>query len=275
MLRNTNMTRRMVLALGWAFCLVAADTTESSANREMVRVALQKMSECNQRANKELLNTRRMDNKQFDGSGKLVSRNVYTLRRETWEDLIVTRVVSRDDKPLSEAELKAQDPAISKSVAAYRTRVAKGEKREESAEDEWLRQMPDALLYERAASESINGRPAIKLNFSPDAKWKAPSMRARIFEKVKGSIWIDEAEKHLVRLEAEVFDDVNIALGILGKIEKNTLFRMDRMRYEPDYWVQSYQRMRFNVRMMMVRKMRRDTEMQWKDFYPRPASKKA
>jgi hypothetical protein len=45
-------------------------------------------------------------------------------------------------------------------------------------------------------------------------------------QKTTGTLWIDRTDRELVKAEAEVFDTVNIGLGLLGGVGKGRRFTL-------------------------------------------------
>jgi hypothetical protein len=80
-------------------------------------------------------------------------------------------------------------------------------------------------------------------------------MRAKVFTKMNGRLWVDKADRELVRAEAETFDTVNVGLGFLGRVEKGTRFRLARTRLPDGAWVLDSQRIRFGARVLLVKWM--------------------
>jgi hypothetical protein len=74
----------------------------------------------------------------------------------------------------------------------------------------WLKEFPEALEYKKIGEEEITGRVAWVLEYSTRAGYKAQSLRARVFEKTQGKVWVDVADSQLVRVDAAVFDTVSI-----------------------------------------------------------------
>jgi hypothetical protein len=78
-------------------------------------------------------------------------------------------------------------------------------------------------------------------------------MRAKVFEKLRGKVWIDQSEGDMVRVEAEMFDSVNVGFGLLGKIDKGTRFELRKVRLGDGTWVPEKTHVRFAVRIMLLK----------------------
>jgi hypothetical protein len=139
-------------------------------------------------------------------------------------------------------------------------------------EQSWMSEMPDALVFRRAGFEDRNGRRAEILTFEPRPGYKPKQMRAKLFEKVRGKIWMDQADNELVKLDVLVFDDVSIGFGILGKLEKGTHFEMERKKWDIGVWFEEWQRVRFDAR-FLIKPVRQEIETRWKNVSIKPSPK--
>ncbi len=124
------------------------------------------------------------------------------------------------------------------------------------AEDtSWLAEFPEALEYKKVGEEEIAGRVTWVLECSPRAGYRARSLRARVFEKTRGRVWIDVADSQLVRVDAAVFDTVNIGWGMAAKIQKGTRFQIDRRKLPDGAWLPESQTIRFAAKVMLVKSL--------------------
>jgi hypothetical protein len=217
---------------------------------------------------------RRRDAREYDSNGKLTERTLATRRHAYVDGVRVSWVVAEDDKPLPAGEQSAAEQAARDSVAEWKRKpkaereriVAEGRKQQEK-EMGYLRDFPEALDFRPAPSEQVAGRAALVYDFSPRKGYRAPNMQARVFEKVRGRIWIDREERHLVRMDAEVFDTVTVG-GILAKVEKGTRFRLEQQRLEAGEWFSHFQQIRFDVRVLLVKRIHRQVETSYSEIRP-------
>lgn len=218
---------------------------------------------------------RRREKREFDSDGKLKSKEITTTRREAYEDLVITRLIARDDKPLSADEIAKQNESIKANVAAYRARIAKQgpakpAPKQEDDGDALIREIADALDFKLIGPETHQGRPANVYEFSPRPGYTPKTMKSRIFEKIRGKAVLDQATSQIMLVEAEAFDNISIAFGFVGKIAKGTRFHMRRKEAAPGLWVAEGQRMAMEARIMLVKSMRQEMDTTFSEFQLRP-----
>lgn len=207
----------------------------------------------------------RTERREFDASGKETSRTVSVWVREIRDSAPVSRLVERDGKPLSAAEAEAQEQLIRKEVAARRAgRVSEPRK---NARSEWLQEFPEALDYRPMGEETIRGRAAMILDFEPRPGYRPVNLKARVFEKMRGRIWIDKADGELVKTEAEMFDTVSIGFGVFGRIAKGTGMSLARHKTGDGHWMMEFIHFRFNAR-FLFKNVRQEQSTRFDEYRP-------
>lgn len=249
--------------------VLRANTLED--NRKIMRNALENMK----RGEKQLedyLFRNRIDRKEFDSSGKQTSHTSLHLLREELEGFIVTRAIEKDGKPIPEAERKANEDKIRKRIAELKSMPAdkrKAEKKKDDDEDQWITEFPEALDFKLVGEESREGRTLLVMDCYPRPGYQPKNMQARVFEKMKGRVWVDKTDQELAKAEAEVFDTVNIGFGVLGRVEKGTRFSLSRKPIAEKLWAADSQGFKFNARVMMFKHMNQEIRIQSSDYKKR------
>ncbi|MBM3735112.1 MAG: hypothetical protein FJW39_04935 [Acidobacteria bacterium] len=255
-------------------CGISAETKPEI--RGMVRKSLDGLNREDQRKSDYLYDFSGA-RREFGSNGKLVKESSWTSVREIVDGIVIMRGTSEDGKPLTPERLAKQQESIRQYIAAQKAKTPEQKQTERQAarkkekdEEAWIQEFPEALDYKVAGEEVINSRPALVLDFEPRPGYRAKNMRARIFEKMRGRIWIDKAESEMVKTEAEMFDTVSIGFGVIGKIEKGTQMRFGRIRTGEGHWLIEDQWFKFNARFMMVKTLHREMMSRYTNFRPRP-----
>jgi len=250
------------------FALTLCGQEDLTSNREQVRVAFQKMQD-RAKHKDDYLFQRRVQKREIEADGKIKSQTILTLRRDPWDDQLVTRVIAKEDKPLPPGEVARQEEKLRKLVIDMRKSPPKLRVEEET----WMTEMPDALDFRKAGKELRHGRLVEIFDFTPHPGYKAKQSRARAFEKTRGKVWVDQQDKEISKMQVEVFDTINIGFGVLGKVEKGTHFEMERKKWDVGIWFEEWQKVRFEIRLMMVKSLRQEIETRWTNFSLRPPVK--
>jgi hypothetical protein len=220
------------------------------------------------------LYTIRGDRTEFDSNGKPRSQRTWHWRRIELDGHVFGRTIERDGRPLSDEERKQEEESIRQQLAGLKSAPpapASVQKRQTKPEDAWIREFPEALDYEKSGEEMVDGRKTVVLKATPRPGYKASNLRARVFEKMNGTLWIDAAEGELARVDAEMFDTVNVGFGVIGRIEKGTRFQLRRQRVDTGVWLASEQVIRFAARFLLVKTLHQQVRNFYADFERRPS----
>jgi hypothetical protein len=244
--------------------------------RARMRVAFEKLQQSEKRLD-SYGHTRVNGRKEFHADGRLKSQSDWTVIREWRDGVWVNRTVARDGKPVAEEERLRDEEAARRRVEELRAmtpdereRIQLEERKKKQAELAWVREFPEALNYRLVGEETLAGRAALVLEASPRPGYQPKNMRGRIFEKICGKVWLDKEEGELVKTDAETFDAVTVALGLLGKVDKGTRFRMERRRLAPGLWAPELQVIRFGARLLLVKSFHNEITTRYADWRPGP-----
>jgi len=212
---------------------------------------------------------RKTERKEMNSDGSVKKQERFTVRREFFEGGWANFMLERNGTPITAEQRREGEAALRKRRTEDKPKQAPPAGR--STEDAWIEEFPDALDYTLAGEESVNGRKAWILNCNPRPGYKPKNMRAKVFEKMRGKVWIDQTEGDMVRVEAEMFDSVSVGLGLLGKIDKGTRFELRKVRLNDGVWVPEKTHVRFAVRIMLVKYMYNEIINETSDYRPKPS----
>jgi hypothetical protein len=247
-------------------CLYGQDNPV--VTRERVRAAMQKLQWFNKTPN-ELLYTRKQEKRELAADGTVRSTTTLVTRRDPWDERMVTRVIEKDGKPLPADEVTKQEIKLRKQVEEARKKPPKLMNEEET----WMDELPDALEFSKVGTEQVQGRETTLYEFHPRPGYKAKQSRARAFEKVQGKVWVDLLDTEVVKLDVLVIDTISMGFGVLGRVEKGTHFEMERKKWDIGAWFETWQRVRFDLRLLMVKSLRQEIEVRWSNLSFRPPAK--
>lgn len=95
----------------------------------------------------------------------------------------------------------------------------------------------DGFLYTWQGREIRNGRPLAKLRMEPNPSFKRTSRLTSVFSKVRGTVWVDESAAQLVRVEAEITEDIPFGGGLFAKVYKGGRFVLEHAEVAPGIWL--------------------------------------
>ena len=181
--------------------------------------------------------------KHLDSHGQVKSTET-----ETWDITVLygepySRLVQKDDKPLSAKDEEKEQQKIDKFIEKHKNesegdrqkREAK-EKKEREEGRAFLRDVANAYDFQIVGNEAVDGRDAWVLQATPRKDFHPTQPHADILPKLKGKIWIDKQEYYWVKAEAESTDTISFGL-FLARVHKGSHFSFEQMRLNNEIWL--------------------------------------
>ncbi len=133
-----------------------------------------------------------------------------------------------DDQPLSPDRKRAELEKLKNEVRRRNTespetrreRIAKYKKQRDENEALVL-DFPNAFTFELLREETTNGYPAYVLSGMPKKRTGPLSLAAKVLSGMRGTVWVDKANFHAIRVECDVITPVPV-YGILAKVLPGT-----------------------------------------------------
>lgn len=103
--------------------------------------------------------------------------------------------------------------------------------------------------------EALNGRDTLLIDFKPANK-KLPNrnFKDRFINKAAGTIWVDEGDYMLAKIDLHLTDSVNVVGGLVGAVKKLN-YSFVRQRTEDGLWYPADVRWRLEGRELLSRKI--------------------
>lgn len=199
----------------------------------------------------------RVIRRELDSSGVHKSERTHVWKRELVDGHFVGRVLERDGSPIPAAEQARINDAIRRQIAEQKAltdsekarRRAEADKKRKDT-DSWIQEVPDALSFRFVGEEQIAGRTAYLLDASPRPGYRPRNLKAKVFEKLRGKLWIDKVDTEIVNADAEIFDTVSVGFGLLGKVDKGSRFHLARLRLRDGVWIKQSESSRILARVV-------------------------
>jgi hypothetical protein len=146
----------------------------------------------------------------------------------------LARTLLINGQPLT-AEQRVADQARMKKLVEDPGERAKRAKRAKDDEDkgtQMLKAIPDAFIFKYQGAE--NGQ--VSLTFFPNPHYDAPTRELQVFRSMSGKMWINRADRRLIRLDGSLFEDVTFGWGLLGRLNKGGTFSIVQSRVGDNHW---------------------------------------
>jgi hypothetical protein len=185
----------------------------------------------------------------------------------------VGKLVEENGKPLAPAEAAKQEKQVADFLAAHENDKPDPNRRKGAGGfriqlDSYGFGLDDLLRVSEFISprrETFQGREAIVFDYRSRADFQPKTKNDEVLKKIVGLIWIDAAEKVVMRIEARLTDDFKIGGGFVMNI-KGAGFVFERARLADGYWVPRFYHWNANGKGFLVMKRSVYETTEWTNF---------
>jgi hypothetical protein len=84
---------------------------------------------------------------------------------------------------------------------------------------------------------TLNGRSTIAVDYAGDPKAKTRNRLEEVIHDIAGTVWIDEDDRAIAKLEGHFFNTFKIGAGLLVNIQKGTSFSLEQRKVNGEVWL--------------------------------------
>lgn len=180
------------------------------------------------------------------GTGSRVG--VYEVTPGETPDVWYRRLVERDGKPVPDSRPERQE------------RSRRAQRR--SGLDDAI----SVLRFSMERRDRVDGRDAIVVAFEPRPSARPETREGRLARLFRGRIWVDEAAREVMRIEATAVDDISYGLGLIARLNEGTEAILTREPVDNEIWLPTSIRFTGRGRALLFRRLTIDHVIEWFDY---------
>jgi len=213
--------------------------------------------------------------KHLDSHGTVKSTDIKTYDITVLYGEPYSRLIQKNDKPLSEKEEKKEQEKLDEFVAKRKGESEKDRQKREAKQNKereegraFLRDVANAYDFRIVGEERVDGRPAWLLEATPRKGFQPTQPHADILPKLKGKLWIDKKEYNWVKAEAEATDTISFG-WFLARVHKGSHFSFEQVRLNDEVWLLKRFYLNASARVMLFKNLgleQEDTFSNYKKF---------
>jgi hypothetical protein len=124
-----------------------------------------------------------------------------------------------------------------------------------------------ALRFSIDRREVAHGHDAIVVRFEPRPDADPKTREGKLAKMFSGFIWVDEAAREIIRVEATAVDDLSYGFGLLAKLRKGSVVTLTRQRIDDHIWLPTAVKFKGDGRALLaIRKLTIDFVVEWFDY---------
>jgi hypothetical protein len=177
-----------------------------------------------------------------DGHGGL-KKNETTEYDVFWLNGVqVHKLIKKNGKSLTPDEQKKEDEHIDKEVAKAKERRSKAEEKGEETDSHGHEEVTVSRFlslgsFTNPRRVQINGRDTIAVDYTGDPKAKTRNRFEDVIRDLTGTIWVDEQDRSITRIEGRFVNAFKIGGGLVVNIKKDTSFSFEQRKVNSEVWL--------------------------------------
>ena len=142
-----------------------------------------------------------------------MASRVWKSRRSKTAPSILRKLIERDGKPVTDGEVD---------------RIKVKEERRREGRRTTMDDVVAMLNFKIARREVMNGRDAIVITFTPRPEGEPETREGRIAQSFTGSVWVDEAAREVIRIDAKAVEAISFGFGLIARLNEGTTVTLHR-----------------------------------------------
>ena len=166
---------------------------------------------------------------------------------------VIERTVKKDGNALNAHEEQKETERVTKLV----------EKAEKTPRDQPLdgpsisiTRVLEIMDVRNPRREMFRGRRTIVFDFVGRKDAKTHGLAEDASKKLKGTLWVDEADREVAHLEVSFDDNFHVAGGLVANVEKGSSFRFDQEPVNGEIWLPTGGEGTIQLRLLLVKGVR-------------------
>lgn len=190
---------------------------------------------------------------EVDGNGRVTKTETSENEDFFVNGHAIERTVKKNGQPLNEHDQQKETERVTKLV----------EKAQKTPSDQPLEgpsirisRILEIMDITNARREMYRGRPAIVFDFVGRKDAKTHGLAEDASKKLKGTMWVDEADREVAHADVSFIDNFHVAGGLLANVQKGSNFHFDQAPVEGQFWLPTGGEGTLQARVLLVKNMR-------------------
>jgi hypothetical protein len=166
---------------------------------------------------------------------------------------VIERTTKKDGKPLEGRDEQKETERVTKLVEKAQ-RIPPGQPLEGQSIS--IGHLLDIMTVSNPRREVYRGRPAILFDFVGRKDAKTHGLVEDASKKLKGTLWVDEADREVAHIEVSFDDNFRVVGGLFATIQKGSSFRFDQLPVNGGLWLPTGAEANMQARLVMFKAIR-------------------
>ena len=167
----------------------------------------------------------------------------------------IERTVKKDGKPLNDHDQQKEQERVNKLVEKAQ-KVPPGEPLEGPNNHISITHLLEIMEVSNPRRETFRGRSTILFDFAGKRDAKTHGMAEDASKKIAGTLWVDERDHEVARMEAHFTDNFHVGGGLLANVQKGSSFYFDQAPVNGEIWFPTAAEGHIEARVLLLKGIR-------------------
>lgn len=265
----------IALTLFLASGIAAGETPLAPISEEQIRQLIRQAAEKdieNDKAQRNYTYIQREEERRLGRKGEVKSTGIRTYEIMVLFEEPVRKLITRDDKPLSEKEARKEEQKIQKIIdkrrnESERDRQKRLEKQDENREKarRFVREIADAYNFRYIRTESLFGHETYVVDADPRPGFQPRTREAKMLPKFRFRAWIDKSEMQWLKLDVQCIETVSVGL-FLVRLHKGSNIQIEQTRVNDEVWLPKHVSLKLDARIALFKGVNLSEEISFREY---------
>jgi len=166
---------------------------------------------------------------------------------------VIERKVKANDKPLNDHDQQKETERVTKMVEKAE-KTPRGQSLEGPSIS--ISRVLEIMDVSNERRELYRNDPTIVFDFVGRKDAKTHGMAEDASKKLRGTLWINEADRQVAHLEVSFDDNFRMVGGILATVQKGSSFRFDQSKVNGEIWLPTGAEGTVQARLLLLKSLR-------------------
>jgi hypothetical protein len=167
----------------------------------------------------------------------------------------IERTIRKDGKPLDDHDQKKEQEHVDKLVEKAQ-KTPPGQPLEGPNTTVSVTQLLDIMQVSNPRRETFRGRSTIVFDFAGRHDAKTHGLAEDASKKIAGTLWVDERDHQVARMEAHFTDNFHVGGGLLANVQKGSSFYFDQAPVNGEIWFPTAAEGHIAARVLLLKGLR-------------------
>ena len=177
----------------------------------------------------------------------------------------IERTVKKDGKPLDQHDQEKEQERIVKLVEKAQ-KVPPGTSVEGPNVGVSITQLLEIMQVSNPRRETFRGRSTIIFDFAGRHDAKTHGFAEDASKKIAGTLWVDEKDHQVARMEAHFTDNFHVGGGLVANVSKGSSFYFDQAPVNGEIWFPTAAEGHIEARVLLLKGVRQHIQERDYDY---------